>query len=269
MKNKKVLVIVFSICLISFGNWFFCKSQTANQENMKSKEMENYLRTADIVSIEKDESAGRTAPWRINLDDGKIARQGHFKHVNRLRPSLFPADSYKYDIAAYELDKLLDLNIVPPIVEREIEGTKGSLQLFLEGIITENERKMKNIDPPDLKVFKNNLEVINIFENLVYDEDCLDPDDNLINMEDWRVWRVDFSMAFSLTPELIPGCKITRCSKKLYKNLQKLESEAVKAKLNPYLNDEEIEALLKRKNVITDTIQQLIKEKGEASVLFQ
>lgn len=268
MKNKKALVIVFFICL-SFGNWFHCKSQTSNQENLKRKEMENYLRTADIISVKKDESAGRTAPWRINLNDGKIARQGHFKHVNRLRPSLFPADSYKYDIAAYKLDKLLDLNIVPPIVEREIEGTKGSLQLFLEGIITENERKIRKIDPPDPISFKNTLEVINVFENLVYDEECFDPDDTLIQMADWKVWRVDFSMAFSPTPELIPGSKITRCSKKLYQNLLKLDNEAAKAMLKPYLNDEEIEALLKRKNIIIEKIQQLIKEKGEASVLFQ
>ena len=268
MKNKKALVIVFSICL-SFGNWFYCKSQTSNQENLKRKEMENYLRTADIISVRKDESAGRTAPWRINLNDGKIARQGHFKHVNRLRPSLFPADSYKYDIAAYELDKLLNLNIIPPIVEREIEGTKGSLQLFLEGIITENDRERKKIDPPDPISFKNTLEVINVFENLVYEEDCFDLDDTLINMEDWKIWRVDFSMAFSPIPELIPGCKITRCSKKLYQNLLKLDNEAVKAMLKPYLNDEEIEALLKRKNIIIEKIQQLIKEKGEASVLFQ
>ena len=267
MKNKKTLAIVFFICL-SFSNWFYCKSQTINQENLKRKEMENYLRTAKIISVEKDESKGRTAPWRIRLDDGKIKRQGHFKYVNRPRPSLL-ADSYKYDVAAYKLDKLLDLNIVPPLVEREIEGTKGSLQLFLKGIITENDRKMRKITPPDPEAFQNTLELINVFENLVYDEDCFDPEDTLINMENWKVWRVDFGMAFSPTPELMPSCKISRCSKKLYQNLIKLDNGAVKAALKPYLNDNEIEALLKRKNIIIEKIQQLIKKKGEKSVLFR
>lgn len=266
MKNKKALAIVFFICL-GLGNWFHCQSQTVDKENLKQKEMENYLRTAKIISIDKDESAGRTAPWRINLDDGKVRRRGHFKHLNRPRPS-FLADSYKYEIAAYELDKLLDLNIVPPVVKRKIEGTEGSLQLYLEDCINENERKRRNIEPPDSESFKNTLEVINVYENLVYDEDCFDSADTLIHISDWKVCRVDFSMAFSPTPELIPGCRITQCSKKFYQNLLKLDSEAVKAKLKSYLNEEEIEALLKRKNIIIEKIQQLIEEKGEESVLF-
>lgn len=34
-------------------------------------------------------------------------------------------DSYKAEIVAWELDKLLDLQILPPIVERKVEGKKG------------------------------------------------------------------------------------------------------------------------------------------------
>lgn len=266
MNTKKVLAILFLTCLI-YGNWIYCQSQTSSEENLKRKEIENYLKTAKIISIEKDEVTGRTAPWKIRMDDGKIARRGRFKHLDRQRPS-FLADSYKYEIAAYELDKLLDLNIIPPLVEKEIEGTKGSLQLFVEDCITESERKRRNIEPPDPEGFKNSLEVINVFENLVYDEDCFDSDDTLIHIKDWKVCRVDFSMAFSPTSELISGCRITKCSKNLYQNLLKLDNEEVKAKLKPYLNDEEIEALLKRKDIIIEKIKQLIEEKGEASILF-
>ena len=35
-------------------------------------------------------------------------------------------DSYKAEIAAYELDKLLTLDMVPPAVERVLQGIKGS-----------------------------------------------------------------------------------------------------------------------------------------------
>ncbi|MFQ6081834.1 MAG: hypothetical protein ACE5WD_00560 [Candidatus Aminicenantia bacterium] len=265
MKNKRALTIMFFICFI-FGNWCNCKSQMANQKDLKQKDLENYLRTAKIVSVEIDPRGGRMAAWVIKLDDGKIARRGYFKYINRRRPSFLP-DSYKYEIAAYELDKLLDLNRVPPVVEREIKGIKGSLQLFIGGCITENDRKRRNIEPPDPKGFENTLEDINIFENLTYNE-RIDTDDILIHKEDWKVWRVDFSGAFSPFSELIPGCEITRCSKKLYQNFLKLDSKIVRAKLKPYLNDEEIEALLERKNIIIEKIQQLIEEKGEESVLF-
>ena len=262
MKNKAALL--FFTCFVFCNGW--CQLQTTNKENLKQKEIENYLRTAKIISVEKDQELGRTAPWKITLDDGGVVRQGFFKHVNASRPTILP-DSYKYELAAYELNKLLDLNIVPPVVEREIEGIKGSIQQYIKNFIGESDRKRRNIEPPDPKNFENTLDEIEIFENLVYDE-CFDKDDIFIQTEDWKVWRVDFSEAFPPFSELLPGCKIRRCSKKFYQNLQKLDNDYIKAKLKLYLNDEEIKTLLIRKKIISDKIKQLIEEKGEESVLF-
>lgn len=264
MNNKFAF---FILLILGSGSFFYVLSQQTDQEKWKQEEMENYLRKARVVSVRKSPQAGRTAPWRVLLDDGKKQRQGHFKHINRPRPAIL-ANSYKYEIAAYELDKLLELNIVPPVVEREIEGTKGSLQLFLEGCIKEEQRKRRKLEPPDPESFQNSLEVVNIFENLVHEEECFDSGDILIHLEDWKVCRVDFDMAFSPVPELIPGCRISRCSKKLYEKLLVLDREHVKTKLKPYLNDEEIEALIQRKNIIIEKLQKLIKEKGEEAVLF-
>ena len=89
-----------------------------------------------------------------------------------------------------------------------------------------------------------------------------------MSKEDWKVCCIDFSEAFAPRSELIPDCPITRCSRKLYQNLMKLDDNEVKAKLKPYLNDEEIKALLQRKKAIINRIKQLIQEKGEEAVLF-
>lgn len=259
MKNKIMAALIIFICFF-FGNWCSCKYQITKEDNLWQKDIENYLRTANIVSVAIDPKGGRTEPWRVNLDDGKIARQAIFKHLNRPRPTLL-ADSYKYEIAAYELDKLLDLNMVPPVVEREIKDIKGSLQLYLEDCITESYRKRKNIEPPDPEAFEKALEVVNIFENITYNP--RDTRDILINKDDWKVCRVDFSQAFSPISELFPGCKINYCSEKLYQNLLELESNVVKIKLKPYLNDEEIRALLERKDIIIKKVKQLISAEEE------
>ncbi len=263
MKNKKALAIIILTCFF-FGAWFHSKSQTSNQENAKQKELENYLRTAKIVS--KRRTGGRGENWIISLDDGKVARRGFFKLLNQTRPTLI-ADSYKYGIAAYELDKLLDLNLVPPVVEREIEARKGSLQIFIEGHLLESDRRIKNIKPPEPEKFKNTLGDLSVFENLTYSPSYCgerELDDILImDKKDWKIWRVDFSEAFPLSPELIPGCEITRCSKKLCQNLIKLEDKVIKAKLKHYLNDEEMSMLLKRKKLIIEKIKKLIAEKAE------
>ncbi len=268
MKNKKALVIIIFIFFFS-GALFHSKSRAVTQENAKQKELENYLRTAKVVS--KRRTGGRGENWIISLDDGKTARRGFFKLINRSRPTLI-TDSYKYGIVAYELDKLLDLNLIPPVVEREIEGRKGSLQIFITGALLESERRIKNIEPPDPTRFKNILEDLSVFENLTYSPSfCAERelDDILImDKKDWKIWRVDFSEAFAPSPELILGCEITRCSKKLYQHLIKLEDKVIKAKLKQYLNDEEMSMLLKRKKLIIEKIKKLIAEKGEESVLF-
>ena len=227
---------------------------------MKQKELENYLKTAKIVS--KRRAGGRGENWVISLDDGKISRYGFFKLLNQARPALI-TDSYRYGIAAYELDKLLDLNIVPPVVEREIEGRKGSLQIFIEGALNESVRRMKKIKPREPDKFKNALEDLIVFENLTYSPSFCgerELDDILImDKQVWRVWGVDFSEAFAPSPELIPGCEITGCSKKLCQNLIKLDDEVIKAKLKHYLNDEEMSMLLKRKKIIIEKIKKLIE----------
>lgn len=259
MKSKTPLVIIFIICFGLQSGW--CQTHINKTIETKQKCMEEYLHTANIVSIEKNTNeSGRTDWWRITLNDGKNEKKAVFKWINRSRPTLLP-DSYHYEIAAYELNKLLLLDIIPPVVEREIEGAKGSLQPYIEGCFPLSQLKRKGIEPPIPKDFQDALQELAVFENLTYCERN-DPGDILIQEKEWKIYRVDFSEAFAPEKSL-PGPEFTRCSSQLYQRLQKLDIDEVKSKLSPYLNDEEIEALMERKNIILKKLETLMKEKGE------
>ena len=39
------------------------------------------------------------------------------------------------EIAAYELDKLLKMDMVPPAVERQLQGNMGAAQLWVEDVV--------------------------------------------------------------------------------------------------------------------------------------
>jgi hypothetical protein len=227
---------------------------------------EAFLKKAKVVSVTKEKTGGRTKPWIVLLDDGKMKQRAFFKHIDVRRPRPAP-DSFKYELAAYELTKLLQVEVVPPLVEREIEGTRGSLQMFLENCLSERERQRKKMEPPDAAAHSRAIEGLKVFESLVYDE-CGDPDDTWIHEQDWRVYRVDFSEAFFPSAELPKGCPISVCSRKLYEGLLKLEEGAVAARLMKYLSKEEIDALLVRKSLIIERIKTLTAEKGEVAVLF-
>lgn len=239
---------------------------SAGQATTEQKEMEAYLKNAKFnpSGIQKGGLGGRNEPWQISLNDGKTARKGIFKYIDRPERRLNPV-SYKREIAAYELTKLFATDIVPPVIEREILGMKGSLQIMVEGCVSERDRLVLKSEPPDAQAFENKIEELNVFENLTY---CpRDPKDVLIHKNTWKVCRVDFMEAFDTLPELLPETTISRCSQRLYQGLR-MDPDIIEVAMKSYLTPKEIKALLDRRNMILEKLQSLIKDKGEAAVLF-
>ncbi len=255
--------------LMSFFLFFLCFCQCGsdaliqNVDNLERQSIEKFLKTAKVVSVLK-ERGRRTESWEVELDDGKIQRGGFFKLVNRDRPNPSGGDSYKYVLAGYELDKMLDLNLVPPTVERKIERRKGSLMLFLEPpVISEEDRMQKNLVPPDPVSFNKTLSDIVVFEHLIYFPSLCSQRDLgniLIQTEkNWKVWMIDLSEAFAPATKLIPGCEITGCSDNLFHKMENLSKDRIRARLGQYLNDEEITTLLVRKDLIIKKVKELRK----------
>jgi hypothetical protein len=109
------------------------------------------------------------------------------------------------------------------------------------------------------------MEELNVFENLTY---CRrDVKDILVHKDTWKVCRVDFMEAFDTLSELLPETTISRCSRRLYQGLQ-LDPKVIETAMKLYLTPKAIQVLLVRRNMILEKIKELIKDKGEAAVLF-
>jgi hypothetical protein len=231
----------------------------------KPEEIEKFLREA-VPLLVVPGKAGRTDPWKVRLESNGLALWAQFKYINRPRPDPIP-DSYKYEIAAYELDKYLGLGLVPPAVRKTIKETPGSLQIFVEKAMRESDRKRENLRPGDPEAFDRQMADLRVFENLVYDQ-CGNDKDTLIQKETNKVYRVDFSEAFAPQNGTIPGCEILRCSRRLYEKLRDWDEEKVTLFLSSCLNEEEIRALQARRDAIVRMIEEQIAARGESAVLF-
>jgi hypothetical protein len=259
-----LFIIVFTVCGsdLTFGS----------QNGVDRESLEKFLQNADIVSIDK-ERGRRTVSWEIELMEDGVQRKGFFKLTDRPRPHPSGGDSYKYVIAAYELDKMLELNLVPTTVERKIKKEKGSLMLYIDPpVINEGDRFQKNLTPPDPEKFKSEMAAVNVFEHLIFFP-CLcnqtDTDNILIQTDnEWKVWMIDLSTAFAPATRLIRDCPLSCCPKELFEQLIDLDENAVKTRLKTYLTDEELNAMLVRKDLIIERIRELIEEKGEEAVLL-
>jgi hypothetical protein len=233
---------------------------------LSGEDHDKFLRQAAVAKVQKGTVSGRTDPWKITLEDGGITRKALFKYIDRRRPELIP-ESYKYELAAYELCKYLGLNFVPPVVEREIDGQPGSLQMFVENSLKEGERKMRKLRPDDPKAFDQDMADLRVFENIVYDS-CTNDEDTLVSKDDWKIYRVDFAQAFEPQKGTVRGCEILQCSRKLYRKLLDWDPDKVTALLSPFLNKEELRALDARRGSVVWMIRRQIETQGERAVLF-
>jgi len=215
---------------------------------------EKYLRTARIDSVVRGTERGRTEPWTVVLDGAEGVRRAVFRYVDRRRPSPLP-DSWRYEMAAYELDKLIGLGIVPATVEREVAGLKGSLQAYIEGALSGTERIRRDYQPPDPGAFEERLAAIRAFCLLVNDA-CENFDDTFVERASGRVFRVDFSEAFGPSSVLSPGCDVRACPDSLAGKLRGIGRDLLDRTLSRFLNKEELNALALRKDLLIRLLEE-------------
>ena len=89
-------------------------------------EWEAFLASAEIVGrrqITGPEAV--TEPWVLTLRSGPVERQALWKDVDGKPKGVL--DCWRYEIAAYRLDKALGLGMVPATVERRDGGAPGLL----------------------------------------------------------------------------------------------------------------------------------------------
>jgi hypothetical protein len=98
----------------------------------RQEAVEQWLREAPVERTEQI-PIGVTKPSRIFFGGDGPARSAAWKP---LMPGIYKGfwESYKSEIAAYELDKMLGLDMVPPSVERTIRGSRGAVVMWVEGV---------------------------------------------------------------------------------------------------------------------------------------
>jgi hypothetical protein len=238
---------------------------------------EEFLKSAEIVAVREFDTMAVTRPMKVELTDGQRTCYAVFKTIDeRASKKKFTdgttelqfSDRYRYEIAAYELDKLLGLGIVPPTVERRIGREVGSLSLWVEGSMTEWERlKVRNIHPPDLAMWNHQMYTIRLFLQLTCDTDFKNTN-NLLVTPDWKIYKIDSSRAFRNHKSLRREESLERFSRSVLGSLRALSKEQLKTHLCRWLSKDQISSLWVRRCLIVKLADRRIAEHGEAAVLF-
>lgn len=238
-------------------------------------EKEVFLKTATIVN-QKVMEEGTTKSVRATLSTGTITHDAHIQFVDVYKPVFRGVegtveknfrDSYKFNIAAFKLARLLGLeSMVPMSVEREIDGRLGSVTWWLDNIwMTEEQRRDKKIKPPATQEWVDQLNVVRVFDQLIYNTDR--NQGNLLITPDWRIWMIDHTRAFRVAPTLMRREALGRCDFTLLQNLKTLTRTKLSTELGPYLRPEEIAGILARRDLIVAYFKTEVSKRGEDAVL--
>jgi len=236
---------------------------------------EEFLGKARVLKKESI-GTGITRPDRLTLTDGQQTLRAVWKTINvhtlgqqrmEFGWEFDFRDSWKSEVAAYELDKLLGLGLVPPTVERSIDGRTGSLQLWVEKAMTEDDRRTRKVEPPDLQKWNRQLHNVRLFHQLTYNTDFHNIRNVLFDPE-FRVYLVDSSRAFRIQRSLLAPDDLVCFSRSALGKLKALDRPALEEHLGPWLGKMQVEGLLARRDVILALVDQRIREKGEGAVLL-
>jgi Calcineurin-like phosphoesterase len=215
--------------------------------------LERWLETAEVVGVEELD-AGITEPQRVTLRKDGVELRAVFKQLStslegggRVRRS-FESDRFEYELAAYRLDRLLGLEMVPVAVPRTIDRRRGILQFWIDDSINLRHMIERKLAPEGWCDAAAQYNLMNVFDVLIHNMDRTQ--ENALFTREWMLVLIDHSRAFathSKPPVLLYKGEL-RLPRALAERLRALDRETLERELGAWLHRRQIDALLRRRD---------------------
>ena len=130
----------------------------------------------------------------------------------------------------------------------------------------ERDRVQKQITPPDIQRWNDEMLAARLFHELIGDSDFNQT--NTLITKDWRVWMIDFTRAFRRAKTLQYPEEVRRIDRTLLGRLRALTQNDMRQKLGKWLANDEIDAVLARRDALVGLVDKRVAANGEATVFY-
>lgn len=219
------------------------------------QEVEEYLRTAECIEIENF-GPGTKVPSAPPMTKRCVLSPGG--PVSRMLWKPLTGGVYrgfkegsKADLAAYALDKLLKMDMVPPVVERVLLGHQGAATFWVEKVtIPSKEKPPGASEKPrwDLQLAR-----MTMFDNLIGNRDR--NTNNMLQDDAWNLILIDHTRAFG--PETDLPHPMTRIDAEYWSRIEKMTRQELDTALGRWLGTADIAAILDRRAKMKAAIRKL------------
>jgi hypothetical protein len=264
--------LLLSFVILALAAATQARQQPGTPSSLETRaEREAFLSTATVLT---GAPPAERPSWRASLDDGTRQHDAGVETADGSDPT---TRNYRFNVAAYELAKLLGLDMVPPSVERPVSGRPASLTWWLDNFaMNELDRRRKGIDPPNPDSWSRQMQAVRVFDELISNtyRDTSPPLylntvwDNLLITTDWSIWITDHTGAFRTRQELQDPASLTRCPRAVLGRLRQLNREQLQQALGRYLSSQQLDALEVRRARLVRHFDDQIAGRGEAAVLY-
>jgi hypothetical protein len=225
----------------------------------RNAEFEAYIRDTPVDHFE-DVPVGVTHPKRAYFKPGGMVESIAWKLLPPGRPNGY-WESYKSEIAAYELDKLLGMGMVPVAVEKTVNHDKGAAILWLSPIHSWKEMENK----PKPAKWLRQVARMKMFDDFICNKDR--NAGNLLVDDDWNLYLIDHSRAFIGDKDL--AVKLEHVDRDLWDRIQALDEGQLTSALSKWVDKGGIRSMLARRDRMKMEIDKLVAANGDAMVFLK
>jgi hypothetical protein len=228
---------------------------------MTDAEREVFLAKARIVRTQPAPK-GVTRTLRVTLSDGSITHDASIQTIDERRmvfetpqgTELNFKDSWRFNVAAYRIDRLLKIGMIPTTVSRRHGTMEASFTWWIDEVLMdEQERYRQKHSAPDSDDWNQQMWITRLFDQLIANVDR--NLGNLIIDRRWNIWMIDHSRAFRMNSTLRSPGNLSKVDRDLLERIRQMDKESVRGAVGHHLTGDEIDALLKRRDRIVEHFQ--------------
>jgi len=222
---------------------------------------EQFLLKAKVTRT-RGVSVGITGTLRATLSDGTLTHDASVQTIDDYKQKfegtrgteLNFRDTWRYNVAAYRLDRLLDLGMIPPSVQRGYNGKTGSFTWWVDDVMMDEGARLKQkAEAPDPRRWNEQMWHVRLFDQLIYNVDR--NLGNLVIDRDWTIWMIDHTRAFRLFDKPKAFGNIALVDRRVLERLKALDRPTLDSAMKEYLTGSEIKALLERRDAIVAHVE--------------
>ena len=215
-------------------------------------------------SSTKGTKKGVTDSVSATLSDGKLTHDAHIQNIDETKREFRTnqgvefdfRDSWTFNVAAYKIDRMIGLNMVPVSISRTHRSTPAAWTWWIDDVLMDEGDKVKNkVEAPDRNYYSRQRVMMYLFDELISNTDR--NQGNIVYTKDWRLWLIDHTRAFRKNTALKMPARVTRCDRQVFERLKALDRETLKTEVGRHLDDGQIKSLLARRDAIVKKLESI------------